>query len=123
MSSIARVIVSIVLVFAFIPSVVAAQKAGDITVGVMAGVNYSTVSQDPQSSEVSFSYKAGFVGGAFLGYQVTEAFSIEPQVLYSQKAPTSKAQESIPRSRGASGSATSKCPCSANSGFPWKAAR
>jgi len=83
MSSIARV--SIVALFALIPALASAQKPGDVTVGIMAGVNYSTVNQDPQSSEVTFSYKAGLVAGGFLGYQVTDAFSIEPQVLYSQK--------------------------------------
>jgi hypothetical protein len=70
---------------AFIPSVATAQRAGDITIGVMAGVNYATVSQDPQATEVDFGYKAGLLAGAFLGYQVTDAFSIEPQALYSQK--------------------------------------
>ena len=76
---------SIALAVAFIPSVALAQKAGDITIGVMAGANWATVSQDPQSSDVDFGYKVGFVGGSFLGYQVNDVFSIEPQVLYSQK--------------------------------------
>jgi hypothetical protein len=75
----------IVLAGAFIPSVATAQRAGDITVGVMAGVNYATVSQDPEATEVDFGYKAGLLVGAFLGYQVTDAFSIEPQAFYSQK--------------------------------------
>ena len=86
MSSIARAVGSlIVLGCAFIPSVAAAQKSGDMTIGIMAGVNYATVNQDPQSSEVTFAYKVGFVGGAFLGIQVNDVFSIEPQALYSQK--------------------------------------
>jgi hypothetical protein len=75
----------IVLGAVFIPSVAAAQKSGDMTIGIMAGVNYATVNQDPQSSEVTFAYKVGLVAGAFLGFQVTPEFSIEPQALYSQK--------------------------------------
>ena len=86
MSSIARAVVTmIVLAGAFIPAVAKAQKSGDMTIGVMAGVNYATLSQDPQSSEVTFAYKVGLVAGGFLGFQVTPEFSIEPQALYSQK--------------------------------------
>jgi hypothetical protein len=86
MSGIARAVGSmIVLGGAFIPVVATAQKAGDMTIGVMAGVNYSKVSQDPESSDVTFEYKAGFIGGGFLGIQVNDWFSIEPQVLFSQK--------------------------------------
>jgi hypothetical protein len=86
MSVTARVVgSSIALAVAFIPSATLAQRAGDITIGVMAGANWATVNQDPQSGDVDFGYKAGFVGGGFLGYQVNDVFSIEPQVLYSQK--------------------------------------
>ncbi|MEP6905445.1 MAG: porin family protein [Gemmatimonadales bacterium] len=75
----------IVFGVAFIPSVATAQKSGDITIGVMAGVNFATVHQDPQSSDVTFGYRTGLLAGGFLGYQVNDVFSIEPQVLYSQK--------------------------------------
>ena len=85
MSGIARVVGSMIVLGAFIPSVAKAQKSGDITIGVMAGVNFATVHQDPQSSDVTFGYKTGLVAGGFLGYQVNDVFSIEPQVLYSQK--------------------------------------
>lgn len=86
MSRIAKAAVSIVVLGgAFIPVVATAQRAGDMTIGVMAGVNYATVNQDPESSDVSFGYKVGFIGGAFLGYQVNDWFSIEPQALFSQK--------------------------------------
>lgn len=86
MSSIARAVGSmIVLGGAFIPSVATAQKSGDMTIGVMAGVNYATVNQDPASSDVTFGYKVGLVAGGFLGVQVNDVFSVEPQALYSQK--------------------------------------
>jgi hypothetical protein len=86
MSRIARAAVSImVLSGAFIPSIATAQRAGDMTFGLMAGVNYAKVSQDPESGDVTFHWKPGFVGGAFLGIQVNDWFSIEPQALFSQK--------------------------------------
>lgn len=86
MSRIARAAVSIVVLgVAFIPVVATAQKAGDMTIGVMVGVNYSKFSQSPQSSDVTFEYKVGLVAGAFLGIAVNDVFSIEPQALFSQK--------------------------------------
>jgi opacity protein-like surface antigen len=86
MSRIARAAVSImVLSGAFIPSIAIAQRAGDMTIGVMAGVNYAKWSQDPEPSEVTFHYKTGVIAGGFLGFQVNDVFSVEPQVLFSQK--------------------------------------
>src|SRR5260221_11235700 len=77
MSRIARAAVSIVVLSgAFIPAMATAQRAGDMTIGVMAGVNYATVNQDPESSDVSFGYKLGFVGGGFLGEQGNDRLSI-----------------------------------------------
>jgi outer membrane protein W len=86
MSIITRFVGSaIALSAALIPSVAGAQRAGDITIGIMAGGNYSTVEQDPDPGDVEFDYKGGLVAGGFLGYQLTDMFSIEPQVLFSQK--------------------------------------
>jgi hypothetical protein len=86
MSRIAKaVITTIVLAVAFIPSLAQAQRAGDMTFGVMAGVQWAKVVQDPEPNEVDLKYKAGLLAGAFLGIQVTPVFSIEPQVLFSQK--------------------------------------
>ena len=86
MSRIARAAVSIVaLGGAFVPCIATAQRAGDMTIGVMAGVNFATWNQDPEASEVTFGYKTGLVVGGFLGVQLNDVFSIEPQVLFSQK--------------------------------------
>jgi outer membrane protein W len=86
MSSIAIAVGSmIVLGGAFIPVVATAQKAGDMTIGVMAGANYAKVNQDPESSDVTFDYKVGLLAGGFLGITVNDVFSVEPQALYSQK--------------------------------------
>lgn len=86
MSRVARAVGSMLaLGSAFIPSVATAQRPGDMTIGVMAGVNYATVDQDPELGDVTFHYKVGLLAGGFLGVQVNEVFSVEPQVLYSQK--------------------------------------
>jgi len=74
-----------VLGCAFVPAVAAAQKAGDMTIGVMAGANYGKGSSDPTSPDVTFEYRTGWLAGAFLGIQVNDVFSIEPQALYSSK--------------------------------------
>ncbi len=86
MSNVARVVGSMLaLGTAFIPLVTTAQRPGDMTIGIMAGVNYATVDQDPEPGDVEFKYRLGLLAGGFLGYQVNEVFSVEPQVLYSQK--------------------------------------
>ena len=70
---------------AVIPSVAVAQRAGDMTFGVMAGVSWATVNQDPEFGDVTFHYKPGLVAGVFLGFQVNDVFSVEPQAFYIQK--------------------------------------
>src|SRR5689334_22875438 len=86
MSKIAKaVILTIALSVAFLPSLARAQRAGDMTFGVMAGAQFSTLSQDPEPTDVEFYYKTGIVAGGFLGIQLTDAVSLEPQVLFSQK--------------------------------------
>jgi hypothetical protein len=86
MSSIARAVGSmLVLGSAFIPVVATAQKAGDMTIGVMAGANYARVNQNPQDAGLTLTYKVGFVGGGFLGIAVNDVFSVEPQALFSVK--------------------------------------
>ena len=85
MSSIARAVVGIIaLNCAFVP-VAAAQKAGDMTAGVMAGGDYGKVTSDPESSEFTLDYKVGFLAGAFLGIAVNDVFSVEPQAFFVRK--------------------------------------
>lgn len=74
-----------VMSIAIIPSFARAQVARQMTVGVMAGLQYAKVSQDPEPTDVEFKYKPGLLAGGFLGIPVTDMVSIEPQVLFSQK--------------------------------------
>ena len=86
MSKFARVVGStLALGIAVIPSAATAQRAGDMTVGILAGVNYSTVDQDPEFGDVEFDHRLGLLAGAFLDVALNDVFSIEPEVLYSQK--------------------------------------
>ncbi len=86
MSNVARVVASMLaLGSAMIPSITTAQRPGDMTIGVMAGLNWAKVEQDPEGGDVTFGYKTGLLAGGFFGYQVNEVFSVEPQLLYSQK--------------------------------------
>src|SRR6478672_12014440 len=86
MSRIAKaVILTLVLSVPFVPSLTRAQRTGEMTFGVMAGVQFSTLSQDPEATEVEYSHKTGLLAGAFLGIPLTGAVSIEPQALFSQK--------------------------------------
>ena len=86
MSKVARVAGTILaLGTAFIPFVASAQRAGDMTIGVMAGVNYATVEQDPEPTDIELDHRLGLLAGGFLDVRVNDVFSIEPEVLYSQK--------------------------------------
>ena len=79
------VIPAIVLSVAFVPSLTRAQRTGDMTFGVMAGPQWSTLYQEPDPTEVEYEHKTGILAGAFLGIPITDMFSIEPQALFSQK--------------------------------------
>ena len=86
MSKVARVAGTILaLGTAFIPFIASAQRAGDMTIGILAGVNYATVEQDPEFGDVEFEHRLGLLAGGFLDVALNDVFSIEPEVLYSQK--------------------------------------
>lgn len=51
------------------------------TFGLKAGVNISSISDDGYEDSKS---KAGFYGGVFMNAPLSEQFSIQPEVLYSQ---------------------------------------
>ena len=60
----------------------AANAQTGIKVGVKGGFNGSTFSgSDSKGSE----YKAGFAAGGFVNFGVSDNFSIQPELLYSQK--------------------------------------
>lgn len=49
--------------------------------GIKAGLNVSSISDDGYEDSKS---KAGFYGGVFMNASLSEQFSIQPEVLYSQ---------------------------------------
>ena len=85
MSSTLKAALGIIAVSCLVVPPVLAQKSGEVTIGVMAGANYAKVSQDPPSTDATFDYHAGLVAGGFVGVQVSDVFSVEPQALYSVK--------------------------------------
>ncbi len=85
MSRIATAVLGIIALGGAFVKPALAQKGTELTVGVMAGVNYGKASQDPTSPDFTFEYKTGWLAGAFLGIQVNDVFSLEPQALYSSK--------------------------------------
>ncbi|HUQ19703.1 MAG TPA: porin family protein [Gemmatimonadaceae bacterium] len=86
MSRITRAaITAIGLSIGVIPSFARAQFTREMTFGVMAGLQYSKVAEDPDATEVEYKYKPGLLAGVFLGIPLTDMVSIEPQLLFSQK--------------------------------------
>ncbi len=60
-------------------------KAGEIKYGAKAGMILSAISQTPIEWEEEKSLKPGFTGGVFLNYAINESFSLQPELLYTQK--------------------------------------
>jgi outer membrane protein W len=85
MSSTAKAALGIILLGCLVVPPALAQKGTEVTIGVMAGANYSKVSQDPASTDITFDYHTGLVAGGFVGIKVNDVFSVEPQALYSVK--------------------------------------
>jgi len=56
------------------------QAQSPIDIGVRGGLTQAAFYGDDVSSN---DFRPGFTGGVFLNYQVNEAFSIQPEVLYS----------------------------------------
>lgn len=78
-SKLASVIATLALLVGLVlPVSSQAQSAFDI--GVRGGVTQATYYGDDVASN---DFRPGFTGGVFLTYQVNEAFSIQPEVLYS----------------------------------------
>lgn len=57
-----------------------------IRYGIKAGANFSTFSgSDAKMEGISPKYKVGFAGGALVNLQLSELFSLQPEVLYSME--------------------------------------
>lgn len=58
------------------------QAQSSIDLGVRGGVTQATFYGDDVASN---DFRPGFTGGVFLNYQVNDAFSVQPEVLYSRR--------------------------------------
>ena len=74
-----------ILVFAIVALSAASSIAGEISLGVKAGLLTSNVTGTPEGWENSKSYRTTFAGGVVLNYAFNEAFSLEPELLYFSK--------------------------------------
>jgi outer membrane protein W len=59
--------------------------AGQITLGAKVGMILSNITQTPEEWEQHKLYKGGFIGGIYMNYAFNENFSIQPELLYTQK--------------------------------------
>lgn len=62
-----------------------AAEAGEISYGAKVGVMMANLTQTPAEWEQEQEYKSGFTGGVFLSYAFDEHFSLQPELLYTQK--------------------------------------
>ncbi len=69
--------------------------AGKTAFGVKAGLNVSDVSGTPEYWDEATEGKAGFTGGVFLNYALNDNFSLQPELLFTQKGFRSKLFDEI----------------------------
>jgi hypothetical protein len=69
--------------------------AGEISLGAKFGLCTSNITQTPKEWEDDKSYRAGFTGGVFLNYALSERFSIQPELLYTQRGVVSNLYDGI----------------------------
>ncbi|WP_310394866.1 porin family protein [Hymenobacter sp.] len=73
---------------------ISSAQAQDIRLGLRAGANYSNLAGNVKNQD-TYNNKAGFLGGVLLNVPVTSDgfFSVQPEVLYSQKGFENKPTE------------------------------
>ena len=78
----------------FATAAVSSAQAQDVRLGFRAGANYSNLAGNIKNQE-TYNNKVGFLGGVLLNVPVTSDgfFSVQPEVLYSQKGFENKPTE------------------------------
>jgi len=71
-------------VFLVAATTIFAQEMKHSYFGIKAGMNSSTITFDPAVYAIEAGYKNGFAGGIYYNIGLGEAFSIQPEVLYSE---------------------------------------
>lgn len=59
--------------------------AGKTSFGIKAGLNMSNAAGVPEGWNESIEWKTGFTGGAFVNHAMSDNFSLQPELLFTQK--------------------------------------
>ncbi len=59
--------------------------AGKTSFGIKAGINMSNAAGGPEEWDDSIEMKTGITAGAFVNFAINENFSLQPELLYTQK--------------------------------------
>ncbi len=62
-----------------------AAVAGGFSYGAKVGMTLANITQTPEEWEQDKASKSGFTGGVFLNYAINNNFSLQPELLYTQK--------------------------------------
>ena len=74
------IVLSILVAVAWSPAL-----AGKTSFGIKAGINVSNASEVPEYWEESIEWKTGLTAGCFLNYAMSDNFSLQPELLFTQK--------------------------------------
>jgi len=69
--------------------------AGELSFGAKAGLIFADITETPREWAQEKSSKTGFTGGVFANYAFDEHFSIQPELLYTQRGVVDKLYEGI----------------------------
>ena len=59
--------------------------AGKTSFGIKVGINTSNAAGTPEGWDDSIEWKTGITAGAFVKFAINENFSLQPEILYTQK--------------------------------------
>jgi hypothetical protein len=86
----------LILVFALVAWSAATSVAGEMSIGAKVGLIASNVTGIPDEwASAEMSYKTGFIGGIVLNYAIDDAFSLQPELLYTSKGFTGNLYDGI----------------------------
>lgn len=75
----------IIIAAALVVCISSVAIAGEISYGAKVGLSICNLTNTPKEWNEAKDFKTGFTGGVFLNYAFNDAFSIQPELLYTMK--------------------------------------
>ncbi len=80
-----RSIRTLIVIITLIAIAGSSAYAGRTSFGIKAGLNMSNASNVPEDWDESIEWNSGFTGGVFVNHALSDNFSLQPELLFTQK--------------------------------------